>query len=97
MQSHQLKIASLPKAPQTSRSKAICYKTKNEQLQEKAVHVSLVATNCFHAGLSTIFCTIIGFTNQFCQLYRYILENAEKQQRNPLRFSEFLCLIVGVL
>ena len=45
-------------APQTAISKAVCYKTKNEQLWEKAVHFSLVATNCFYAGLPTIFCTI---------------------------------------
>ena len=47
-------------APQTAISKAVCYKTKNEQLWEKAVHFSLVATNCFYAGLPTIFCTITG-------------------------------------
>ena len=34
-------------APQTAISKAVCYKTKNEQLWEKAVHFLLVATNCF--------------------------------------------------
>ena len=45
-------------APQTAISKAVCYKTKNEQLWEKAVHFLLVATNCFYAGLPTIFCTI---------------------------------------
>jgi len=38
-------------APQTAISKAVCYKTKNKQLWEKAVHFLLVATNCF-------FCTI---------------------------------------
>ena len=32
-------------APQTAISKAVCYKTKNEQLWEKAVHFLLVATN----------------------------------------------------
>jgi hypothetical protein len=45
-------------APQTAISKAFCYKTKNEQLWEKAVHFLLVATNCFYAGLPTVFCTI---------------------------------------
>ena len=34
-------------APQTAISKAVCYKTKNEQFWEKAVHFLLVATNCF--------------------------------------------------
>ena len=48
-------------APQTAISKAVCYKTKNEQLWEKAVHFLLVATNCFYAGLPTVFCTITGF------------------------------------
>ena len=42
-------------APQTAISKAVCYKTKNEQLWEKAVHFLLVATNCFYAGLPTVF------------------------------------------
>ena len=37
----------LCKASQTAISKAVCYKTKNEQLREKAVHFLLVATNCF--------------------------------------------------
>ena len=45
-------------APQTAISKAVCYKTKNEQLWEKAVHFLFVATNCFYAGLPTVFCTI---------------------------------------
>ena len=45
-------------APQTAISKAVCYKTKNEQLWEKAVHLLFVATNCFYAGLPTVFCTI---------------------------------------
>ena len=45
-------------APQTAISKAVCYKTKNEQLWEKAVHFLFVATNCFYAGLPTDFCTI---------------------------------------
>ena len=48
----------LCKASQTAISKAVCYKTKNEQLREKAVHFLLVAINCFYAGLPTIFCTI---------------------------------------
>ena len=48
-------------APQTAISKAVCYKTKNEQLWEKAVHFLLVATNCFYAGLPTVFCTITLF------------------------------------
>lgn len=48
-------------APQTAISKAVCYKTKNEQLWEKAVHFLLVATNCFYAGLPTVFCTITVF------------------------------------
>ena len=48
----------LCKASQTAISKAVCYKTKNEQLREKAVHFLLVATNCFYAGLPTVFCTI---------------------------------------
>ena len=42
-------------APQTAISKAVCYKTKNEQFWEKAVHFLLVATNCFYAGLPTVF------------------------------------------
>ena len=46
------------KAPQTAISKAVCYKTKNEQLWEKAVHFLLVATNWFYASLPTVFCTI---------------------------------------
>ena len=48
-------------APQTAISKAVCYKTKNEQLWEKAVHFLLVATNCFYAGLPTVFCTITAY------------------------------------
>lgn len=48
-------------APQTAISIAVCYKTKNEQLWEKAVHFLLVATNCFYAGLPTVFCTITAF------------------------------------
>ena len=48
----------LCKAPQTAISKAVCYKTKNEQLMEKAAHFLLVATNCFYAGLPTVFCII---------------------------------------
>ena len=51
----------LCKAPQTAISKAVCYKTKNEQLMEKAAHFLLVATNCFYAGLPTVFCTITTF------------------------------------
>ena len=51
-------------APQTAISKAVCYKTKNEQLWEKAVHFLLVATNCFYAGLPTVFCTITVFLTQ---------------------------------
>lgn len=47
-------------APQTAISKAVCYKTKNEQLWEKAVHFLLVATNWFYASLPTVFCTITG-------------------------------------
>ena len=46
---------------QTAISKAVCYKTKNEQLREKAVHFLLVAINCFYAGLPTVFCTITVF------------------------------------
>ena len=48
-------------APQTAISKAVCYKTKNEQLWEKAVHLLFVATNCFYAGLPTVFCTITSY------------------------------------
>ena len=48
----------LCKVSQTAISKAVCYKTKNEQLREKAVHFLLVAINCFYAGLPTVFCTI---------------------------------------
>mgnify|MGYP003419703898 CR=1 FL=1 len=48
----------LCKASQTAISKAVCYKTKNEQLREKAVHFLLVAINCFYADLPTVFCTI---------------------------------------
>ena len=49
-------------APQTAISKAVCYKTKNEQLWEKAVHFLLVATNWFYASLPTVFCTITDFS-----------------------------------
>mgnify|MGYP003396800538 CR=1 FL=1 len=52
----------LCKASQTAISKAVCYKTKNEQLREKAVHFLLVAINCFYAGLPTVFCTITELT-----------------------------------
>ena len=52
----------LCKASQTAISKAVCYKTKNEQLWEKAVHFLLVAINCFYAGLPTVFCTITIIT-----------------------------------
>lgn len=71
-------------APQTAISKAVCNKTKNEQLWEKAVHFLLVATNCFYAGLPTVFCTItkIALLPQI--------------KRSPL-ISELLCLNVGVL
>ena len=48
----------LCKAPQTAISKAVCYKTKNEQLWERLFIFLLVATNCFYAGLPTVFCTI---------------------------------------
>ena len=51
-------------APQTAISKAVCYKTKNEQLWEKAVHFLLVATNCFYAGLPTVFCTITRYNEK---------------------------------
>ena len=51
-------------APQTAISIAVCYKTKNEQLWEKAVHFLFVATNCFYAGLPTDFCTITVMTGQ---------------------------------
>lgn len=54
-------------APQTAISKAVCYKTKNEQLWEKAVHFLLVATNWFYASLPTVFCTI---TKCFVYLHR---------------------------
>lgn len=53
----------LCKASQTAISKAVCYKTKNEQLREKAVHFLLVAINCFYAGLPTVFCTITLLIN----------------------------------
>ena len=53
-------------APQTAISKAVCYKTKNEQLWEKAVHFLLVATNCFYAGLPTVFCTITIYQRTYC-------------------------------
>ena len=49
-------------ASQTAISKAVCYKTKNEQLREKAVHFLLVAINCFYAGLPTVFCTITNIS-----------------------------------
>ena len=48
-------------APQTAISKAVCYKTKNEQLWEKAVHFLLVATNCFMQFYQLFFCTITLF------------------------------------
>ena len=56
-------------APQTAISKAVCYKTKNEQLWEKAVHFLFVATNCFYAGLPTDFCTITIFCDICCIKY----------------------------
>ena len=56
-------------APQTAISKAVCYKTKNEQLWEKAVHFLLVATNCFYAGLPTVFCTITVISYSDSQKY----------------------------
>ena len=55
-------------APQTAISKAVCYKTKNEQLWEKAVHFLLVATNCFYAGLPTVFCTITLLSKKLDQV-----------------------------
>ena len=55
-------------APQTAISKAVCYKTKNEQLWEKAVHFLLVATNCFYAGLPTVFCTITVISSRLRDL-----------------------------
>ena len=63
----------LCKASQTAISKAVCYKTKNEQLREKAVHFLLVAINCFYAGLPTVFCTITfkSVGQIFCQLYQH--------------------------
>ena len=57
-------------APQTAISKAVCYKTKNEQFWEKAVHFLLVATNCFYAGLPTVFCTITSFYGYTCYTFR---------------------------
>ena len=57
-------------APQTAISKAVCYKTKNEQLWEKAVHFLLVATNCFYAGLPTVFCTITKNRTKSWRRYR---------------------------
>ena len=63
-------------APQTAISKAVCYKTKNEQLWEKAVHFLLVATNWFYASLPTVFCTItqfsVGEIASFFLIYRYL-------------------------
>ena len=59
-------------APQTAISKAVCYKTKNEQLWEKAVHFLFVATNCFYAGLPTDFCTITRFGNDAILKYHCI-------------------------
>lgn len=55
----------LCKVSQTAISKAVCYKTKNEQLREKAVHFLLVAINCFYAGLPTVFCTITEISGRF--------------------------------
>ena len=56
-------------APQTAISKAVCYKTKNEQLWEKAVHFLFVATNCFYAGLPPDFCTITENVYTFAAVY----------------------------
>jgi hypothetical protein len=55
-------------APQTAISKAVCYKTKNEQLWEKAVHFLLVATNWFYAISPTVFCTITHFKTKRANL-----------------------------
>ena len=61
----------LCKASQTAINKAVCYKTKNEQLREKAVHFLLVAINCFYAGLPTVFCTITQESDRRHQKDRY--------------------------
>ena len=47
-------------APQTAISKAVCYKTKNEQLWEKAVHL----LSCCHQLF------LCRFTNCFLHHYR---------------------------
>ena len=47
-------------APQTAISKAVCYKTKNEQLWEKAVHF----LSCCHQLF------LCRFTNCFLHHYR---------------------------
>ena len=81
-------------APQTAISKAVCYKTKNEQLWEKAVHFLFVATNCFYAGLPTDFCTITPRSEATVQIpERGIRLNGNPRQENQAQaiFCNTLC------
>ena len=71
-------------APQTAISKAVCYKTKNEQLWEKAVHFLFVATNCFYAGLPTDFCTITP--NSGCFVFPNV-NTSDIQEKRPFSGS----------
>ena len=67
-------------ASQTAISKAVCYKTKNEQLWEKAVHFLLVAINCFYAGLPTVFCAIT-------KIDRFTAGYEKEKEEKPFDFS----------
>ena len=72
----------LCKASQTAISKAVCYKTKNEQLREKAVHFLLVAINCFYAGLPTVFCTITPLVLRHLAMCMMLREVRPVSERN---------------
>ena len=48
-------------APQTAISKAVCYKTKNEQLWEKAVHFFLLPPTVVMQVYQLFFAPLPGF------------------------------------
>ena len=54
-------------APQTAISKAVCYKTKNEQLWEKAVHFFLLPPTVFMQVYQLFFAPLPEMLN-FCPL-----------------------------
>ena len=60
-------------APQTAISKAVCYKTKNEQLWEKAVHFLFVATNCFLHHYQKIHPTLFFGCKKGCKSRNYLI------------------------